>query len=158
MMRFAFFFVFILLLLLPCSLVTAEETWTAEQQQVLSSMDLLSATTAPQGAGADGYAAVLAEGFSRWTTGSGIINGKQAWVDGVRDWFTDGWRVVNRDQEIIEISVLGEYAFTRRIVEETYRGPDGDSSISKAGLAEIWVRSEDAWLLLRVNVDVLSSQ
>jgi len=158
MMRSKLFIVFILLLLLPFSLVTAKESWTAKQQEVLASMELLSATTAPKGTGADDYAAVLAEGFSRWTTGSSIINSKQTWVDGVRSWFDDGWRVVDRDQEVIEISVVGEYAFTRRIVEETYLGPGGESSVSKAGLAETWVHSEGDWLLLRVNADVLSSQ
>jgi hypothetical protein len=124
----------------------------------LASIELLSATTAPNGTGANGYAAVLAEGFSRWTTGSNIVNSKQAWVDGVRGWFDDGWRVVDRKQDVVEILVIGEYAFTRRVVEETYQSPSGESSVSKAGLAETWIRGESAWLLLRVNADVLSGQ
>jgi hypothetical protein len=158
MQRSIVFFVFMLLLLFPCSQVSAQDSWTAEQLEILASMELLSATTAPGGTGADGYAAVLAEEFSRWTTGSNIVNSKQAWVDGVRGWFDDGWRVVARDQDVVEILVIGEYAFTRRVVEETYQSPSGESSVSKAGLAETWIRGEGVWLLLRVNADVLTGQ
>ena len=158
MQRFRVISLFMLLLFLLCSLASAQETWTADQLEILASMELLSVTTAPDGSGADGYAAILAEEFSRWTTGSSVVNSKQAWVAGVRGWFDDGWRVVERTQEIVEISVVGEYAFSRRVVEETYLSPDGESSVSKAGLAETWVRGEGVWLLLRVNADVLSGQ
>jgi len=158
MQRFKVFIIFMPMLIVLCSFAWAQDSWTTEQLEILASMELLSATTAPNGTGADGYAAVLAEGFSRWTTGSSIVNSKQAWVDGVRDWFDDGWRVVERDQEIVEIIVIGEYAFTRRVVEETYQSPSGDSSVSKAGLAETWIRGEGVWLLLRANADVLSDQ
>jgi hypothetical protein len=158
MQRSTVLFVFMLLLLLPCSLVSAQDSWTPEQLEILASIELLSATTAPNGTGADGYAAVLAEGFSRWTTGSSIVNSKQAWVDGVRGWFDDGWRVVDREQDVVEILVIGKYAFTRRVVEETYLSPCGDSSVSKAGLAETWIRGDSVWLLLRVNADILSGQ
>jgi hypothetical protein len=120
-------------------------------------MELLSAATAPDGAGADDYAAVLSDDFSRWTTGSSVINDKQSWVAGLREWFDDGWRVSDRDQNILEVSVQGEIALTRRIVEETYLGPDGESSVSRAALAEIWVRGDGGWLLFWVNVDVLDS-
>jgi len=158
MQRYTLLFVFTVLLLLPVSPVSAQDSWTAEQQEVLASMELLSAATAPDGAGADDYAAILAEGFSRWTTGRGKIKDKQVWVDGVRGWFEDGWRVVDRNQEVLEVSVSGEYAFSRRIVEETYQGPDGESSVSKAGVAETWVRGAGPWLLLRVNVVVLTGE
>jgi hypothetical protein len=158
MQRFTNIFVFMLMLLLPCSLAFAQDSWTTEQLEVLASMELLSATTAPNGTGVDGYAAVLAEGFSRWTTGSSTVNSKQVWVDGVRSWFDDGWRVVGRAQEIVEILVIGEYAFTRRVVEETYLSPSGENSVAKAGLAETWIRGEGIWLLLWVNADVLSGQ
>jgi hypothetical protein len=79
-------------------------------------------------------------------------------VAGVRGWFDDGWRVVERVQEIVEITVVGEYAFCRRIVEESYLGPDGENSVSKAALAETWIRGEGAWLLLRVNADLIGDQ
>ena len=136
----------------------SQNSWSAEQSQVLEAMHRLSATTAADGNGADEYAEVLDENFSRWTTGSSLINHKKEWVDGVRDWFDDGWRVIDRQQTVLEITIRADEAFTRRVVEETYLGPDGDKTISKAGLAETWIRSEGSWLLLRVNVDVLDSQ
>ena len=150
--------VFILLLLCWPALILAQESWTTEQQEVLAAMARLSASTAPDGAGADDYAAVLAEEFSRWTIGGETLNGKKAWVEGVRSWFDDGWRVTDRNQEVSEVSLVGDFAFTRRIVEETNLGPDGEKTRSKAGLAETWVRVKGEWLLLRVNIYVLSSQ
>ena len=134
----------------------ADDSWSPEQQAVIESMQRLSASTAPDGKGADEYGSVLAEDFSRWTTGSTLVNHKEAWVEGVRGWFDDGWRVADREQTIVEITIVAEYAFTRRIVEETYLGPDGESSVSKAALAETWIRSDDGrWMLLRVNADVM---
>jgi len=138
------------------SSVFAQDSWTEEQREVLSSIERLSAATAPGGSGADGYAVILAEGYSRWTTGSKHINGKQDWVDDMRAWFDDGWRVTDREQLVLEVSVKGEFAYTRRIVEETYLGPEGESMVSKSALAETWVRGEDIWLLFRLNLDVLS--
>jgi hypothetical protein len=158
MKRITNYFLLTLLVLGTHSTVLATDTWTAEQLEVLSSVERMSAATAPGGSGADGYAAVLAEGYSRWTTGSKLINGKQDWVDGIRTWFDEGWRVTDRDQHVVEISVKDEYAFTRRIVEETYLGPTGESTVSKAALAETWVRDEGAWLLFRVHISVLDSQ
>ena len=121
-------------------------------------MHRLSESTAPDGGGADKYGEVLAENFSRWTTGSKVINHKSEWIEGVRSWLDDGWRVIERSQTILEITIRGDEAFTRRLVEEIYLGPDEEQTISKAALAETWVRSDDRWLLLRVNVDVLDSQ
>jgi hypothetical protein len=136
----------------------SQSSWSPEQSSLLASIHKLSASTAPDGAGADGYAAVLAENFSRWTTGSQVINRKTEWVEGVRGWFDDGWRVVDRNETIIEIKIRADEAFTRRIVEETYLGPNDERSVSRAARAETWVRSDRGWLLLRVNVDVLGSQ
>jgi hypothetical protein len=146
------------LLVPPYSDAKSQASWSPEQSQVLAAMHRLSATTAPDGEGADEYAAVLAENFSRWTTGSSVINRKKGWVEGVRDWFDDGWRVIDRHQTVLEVTIRADEAFTRRNVEETYLGPDKQKTISKAGLAETWVRSDSGWLLLRVNADVLDSQ
>ena len=135
----------------------AEETWNTEQLQVLEAIDTLSATTAPDGAGPDAYAAVLDDDFSRWTIGSEVINQKQAWVDGLREWFDDGWRVSNRQTRNLEILVRDDLAYTRRIVQETYSGPENEQSVSSAALAEVWVRRNEGWLLLLVNVHPLDS-
>lgn len=130
----------------------AQQNWTTEQREVLAAMDWLSAATAPDGLGPDAYAAALAPDFSRWTVGSTVMSGKYDWVRGVREWFDDGWRVAQRSTRHLEITVIGDLALTRRIVEETYRGPDGEESRSTAALAEVWTRRDGPWLLLRVNV------
>lgn len=147
----------LLLLAWPSPQAFAQDSWTPDQQGVLTAIERLSEATAPGGSGADGYSAVLSDQFSRWTTGSSKVTGKQEWVDGIGEWFEDGWRVTDRDQIVLEISVFGEFAFSRRIVEETYLGPNGDSTKSRAALAETWLRGESGWLLLRANVDVLDS-
>ena len=105
---------FILMPLLTCSLASAQDSRTAEPLETLASMEILSVTTAPNGTGADGYAAVLSVGFSRWTTGSNIVNGKQAWVDGVRGWFDDGWRV-----PIISLSCSNSPAFQEDVAPKS---------------------------------------
>jgi hypothetical protein len=150
-------FVLLLALAWPVSQAIAQDSWTPDQQGILISIERLSEATAPGGSGADGYGAVLSDQFSRWTTGSSSVTGKQEWVEGIREWFEDGWRVADRDQSILEISVVGDFAFTRRIVVEGYLGPDGDTTESRAALAETWIRGDGGWLLLRVNVDVLDS-
>lgn len=158
MKRFPFLLVFCLLSLSSYSSARSEGSWSPDQLQILGSIDRLSATTAPDGTGADAYGKALAEDFSRWTTGSTVINRKKEWVEGIRSWFDDGWRVADRNQVVLEITIRGDHAFTRRIVEETYLGPDGEKSMSKAALAETWARAGDTWLLFRVSADVLDSQ
>ncbi|NIP57094.1 MAG: DUF4440 domain-containing protein, partial [Gemmatimonadetes bacterium] len=108
-------------------------------------------------AGADAYGAVLADDFSRWTIGSDLVNGKEDWVEGVREWFEDGWRVSDRDTRHLEIVVRDDHAFTRRVVEETYLGPEGERSTATAALAEVWVREDGEWRLLRVDVRPVDS-
>jgi hypothetical protein len=142
------------LFVLPPS-TAAEDSWSAEQEQVLTAIQHLSATTAPGGSGADGYGRLLSEGFSRWTVGSEIVNGKEMWVEGIREWFDAGWRVSDRKSQTLEIQILGDTAFTRRLVTETYLGPEDETSTSSAALAEVWVRAEDGWLLHLVNVHPL---
>lgn len=127
--------------------------WSAQQQEVLTAIAKLSASTAPGGGGADDYAAMLTDDFSRWTIGSDVLSGKQAWVDGVREWFDDGWRVTGREAEVLEITVEGPTAYARRIVTESYTGPDGESSPpAKAALAEVWSHDGEGWRLQRVTV------
>lgn len=157
MHRLAHGFGSLFLLLWPCSQALAQDSWTEEQRGVLASIEQLSAATSPGGSGAEAYTAVLSDQFSRWTSGSSTISGKREWVEALTEWFDDGWRVTDRDQKVLEISVVGEFAFTRRIVEETYLGPGGETSVSRAALAETWNRVNGAWLLYRANVDVLDS-
>ncbi len=144
----------ILILFFSCiSIMTyGQDKWNANQQKVIETMNLLSEATATDGQGAEAYGSYLSDNFSRWTIGSSVVNNKQSWVEGVGEWFDDGWRVSERKQQYLEILIMGNYAHTRRIVTETYLGPNGDVSISKAALAEIWIKKNNKWLLYRVNV------
>ena len=132
---------------------SAPGEWSPRQREILDAIAGLSAATAPGGGGTDDYAAVLTDDFSRWTIGSDSVIGKQEWVDGIRGWFDDGWRVSDRQSEVLEITVEGSTAFSRRIVSETYVGPDGEISPSaRAALAEVWRRDGEGWRLQRVTV------
>jgi ketosteroid isomerase-like protein len=127
--------------------------WSTGQREILDAIAKLSAATAPGGGGADDYAAMLTEDFSRWTIGSDVLTGKQDWVEGIRAWYDDGWRVSDRQAEVLEITVEGGTAFSRRIVSETYTGPDGETSPpTGAALAEVWRRDGEGWRLQRVTV------
>lgn len=130
----------------------AQDSWTSEQLQVLEAIERLSSATAPGGEGADAYAASLAEDFSRWTVGSKGTANNIEWIEGIREWFDDGWRVSDREIEFLEIRIRDDIAFVRRIVMESYVGPAAEKSTSKAALSEVWVRGTDGWLLLIVNV------
>lgn len=154
-MKRILFLILTSLLLAGMAALADQTPWTPDQQEVLAAIGQLSATTAPDGGGADAYGALLADGFTRWTVGSELINDKGSWVAGIREWFDDGWRVADRVSKNLEIRVNGEFAFTRRIVQETYLGPDGDRSEARAAVAEVWIRGDERWLLLRANVHPL---
>ncbi|MDX1627854.1 MAG: DUF4440 domain-containing protein [Fulvivirga sp.] len=130
----------------------AQNHWTPEQLELLQTISQFSETTSPEGRGADAYAAFLTEDFTRWTIGNDKINNKMTWVDGVREWFDDGWRVSERESTNLHILIKDNFAFTRRIVTETYLGPDGDTSKAKAALAEVWIKKQSQWKLFSVNV------
>ena len=130
--------------------------WSPGQRQILGAIAKLSASTAPGGGGADDYAALLTDDFSRWTIGSDVLSGKQEWVDGIRAWFDDGWSVSHREAEVLEITIEGGTAYSRRIVTETYARPDGETTpAAKAALAEVWRRDGEGWRLQRVTVHPL---
>ena len=140
-----------ILIVLVCATIVAAEEHSAEEQQIIDAIERLSAATAPGGGGPDAYAEVLASDFTRWTMGEGEIQDRDAWVDGMRGWWEDGWRVTARETDYLEIAVLGEFATMRRIVTESYRGPEDEESRSRTALAETWVRRAGEWRLLRVN-------
>jgi hypothetical protein len=125
---------------------------TVGEAGVREAMARLSASTAPEGGGPDAYAQTLAGDFARWTVGSDVINDRDAWVEGMRTWWVDGWRVSGREENLLELSTRDGFAFTRRVVTETYVGPEGESTVATAALAEVWVQEGDAWKLLLVNV------
>lgn len=128
-----------------------QESWTPEQRQILNATERLSAATAPGGAGAEAYASVLHEDFSRWALGGAKVHDRQSWVEGVGEWFDDGWRVSDRKVDYLEITIRGHIAFSRRIVTETYQGPNNENNSATAALAEVWIRENDKWYLLRVD-------
>ncbi|RMF72912.1 MAG: hypothetical protein D6738_10085 [Acidobacteria bacterium] len=118
----------------------------------------MSAATEPGGGGVEAYAAELAVEYSRWTIGSETLIDRASWLEGIDGWLVEGWRVVERDTRMLEIRILGEYAATRRIVKESYVGPNGERSSSRSALAETWVRAGDGWRLLRVDANPLDDR
>ena len=140
-----------------CQIAQAQEQWTPDQQGIIDAITKLSAATAPDGGGADAYAEILAEDFNRWTMGTSAVTKKTEWVNGIRGWFGDGWRVVDRESQYIEITVRDKKGFVRRIVTETYRSPEGESSSSQAALSEVWVRQNEQWLLSRAEIAVMNN-
>ena len=134
-----------------------QESFTAKQQEIINTIDQLSATTAPDGQGAHAYGSFLTENYSRWTLGSKKINYKQDWIEGIQEWFEDGWRVSDRKQQFIEIVTSEDVAYTRRIVTEIYLGPNKETSSSKSALTEKWVKHNDKWLLHRVDIQTMNN-
>lgn len=135
----------------------AQDEAANDRRMLLDAIERLSAATAPGGGGAEEYAQVLADDYSRWTLGSATMDDKATWVDGVRGWFSEGWRVADRTAENVDIEIRGDLAFTRRLVQESYVGPDGSRTSSRSAVAEVWTRATDdsAWKLLRVDVHPL---
>ena len=140
------------LILCLTSVANAQDSWTDEQQTVIAAVEQLSESTAPDGAGADAYGVMLADDFSRWTVGSQETQYKDSWIEGIREWFDDGWRVSKRESQFLQIDIRDRFAFTRRNVTEHYLGPDGETSSSNAALAEVWIQSDNGWLLQYVSV------
>ena len=139
--------------------VVAQDDVDKDLRMLLGAIEQLSAATAPGGGGAQAYAPLLAENYSRWTLGSTVLNSKSTWVDGIHEWFSEGWRVVDRNVDNVEIKIQGDLAFARRLVEETYLGPDGSRTSSRSAIAEVWTRDEDGttWKLLRVDLHPLDA-
>ena len=133
----------------------AQENFTSQQKEIVDAINGLSKTTSPKGNGATAYGKFLADDFSRWTIGSDKISKKKEWLEGIRSWFDEGWRVSDRKQQNLEINIRDGYAFAHRIVIESYQGPKGDTSNSKAALAEIWVKIDNQWKLLTVTMHPL---
>ena len=90
---------FFCILSLFLSTAISAQDWSKEQQQVINAIERLSASTAPDGGGADAYGEMLTDDFSRWTVGSSLINYKKEWLEGISEWFDDGWRVSDRQVE-----------------------------------------------------------
>ena len=149
----------LVLLFAPAAPVRATESSRPDlPADLAAAMRALSAATEPGGEGSSAYAQRLARDFSRWTLGAQAANDRQAWVRGVADWFDAGWRVSERRSQLIDVDLEGEFAFVRRIVDETYRGPANEVSASRAALAETWVRQDGSWKLLRVDALPLEAQ
>ncbi|WP_394693600.1 hypothetical protein [Hyphobacterium sp.] len=122
-----------------------------ETAPVLEAIARLSESSETDGGGPDVYAGSLCPGFTRWTPGSDETSDKNSWLDGVRGWWDEGWRVSERETEWIQVTLSGKHAFVRRNVAETYTGPDGEESSSRSALVETWSLQSGGWCLLHAN-------
>ncbi len=148
----------LIILVAFCSIAQAQERWSSAQKEIITAIQKFSESTAVNGQGAEAYASFLCEDFSRWTIGSESLSDKENWVKGIGDWFEEGWRVSDRKQKFIEISIQKDMAYVRRIVSKTYLGPDGSTSSSKAALVETWKKADEMWLLCRTNVQPIQDK
>jgi hypothetical protein len=128
------------------------QDFSSEEQAIVAQMSALSASMQENGSGGSGYALILAPEYTRWTTGSETISDRETWLRGIHDWFNGGWRVADSKNNILEITVHGEFAFVRRIATETYAGPNGEDQIFQSGVVEVWVKKDDQWLLLQASI------
>jgi len=135
-----------------CSTGVRAQDWNVDQLAVIAAIDALSETTSLEGRGGEAYGDLLAEGFTRWTVGEASITGRTALIESIHEWWDDGWRVADRRSRIVELTVFGDMAVTRRLVYERYLGPDGESSESNSAVGEVWVRKEGRWRLFRADV------
>jgi ketosteroid isomerase-like protein len=148
-MRFIYPFVFLFSFL---QLSISQGSENQAEMAVMASIAKLSKATSPGGGGADAYADILTEDYSRWTLGSDSSQNKYDWVEGIREWFDDGWRVTDRQTSKFFFSSKGDLAFTRRVVSESYIGPGGEKSSGKAAVSEVWRKEGEVYLLWRVDI------
>lgn len=138
--------------------VSAQQ-WNHNQQAVATAIEELSASTVPGGDGPEGYASMLADDFTRWTLGGDRMSDRDSWVRGIEEWWEDGWRVVEREGEIVDITMTGDMAFVRRTAYERFAGPTGEpGDLTGAALAEVWVRRDGVWRLWRVDITLLGAE
>ena len=87
------------------ALILAFSTQNDETERVMEAIAILSESTETDGGGPEVYAGMLCPGFSRWTLGSVQISDRDSWLNGVRGWWEDGWRVSERETEWIQVTL-----------------------------------------------------
>ena len=145
-------FLSMLLFLVSLAAQASNQEFSSEEQAIVSQMTALSASMQKNGSGGDGYALILAPKYTRWTIGSETINDRETWLQGIHDWFNGSWRIADSKNNILEITVHGEFAFVRRIATETYAGPNGEDQIFQSGVVEVWIKKNDQWLLIQASI------
>jgi hypothetical protein len=145
-------YILVMMMSIIWSTPATESAVITEKEQLKSRMYQLSNTMKKGGSGGQGYAELLMPNFTRWTVGSEIINNKSKWVKGINDWFDSGWRVSESHNDILEIRIFTNLAFTRRIVTETYLGPNNEKNIYRTGVVETWLKEQGNWFLLNASV------
>jgi hypothetical protein len=125
---------------------------TEDHKSIKAVMKRIAQSTSSDGLGADEYGKYLHAEFTRWSMKDSEEINKTDFIESVREWFDEGWRVPTREAQIVSFKVIGDMAFSRRIVTETYSGPDGESGSSKSALSETWKKENNNWLLFSVEV------
>ena len=146
------YYILFMTLLFTSSIQAVTDISKDVEKQIKSRMLELSKTMTKGGSGGKGYAQILMPNYTRWTVGSEIINNKSNWLKGINDWFDSGWRVSESKNVILEIRIIKDLVFTRRIVTETYVGPKNEKNIYKTGVIETWIKQNDNWFLLNASV------
>ena len=143
---------FTILLLAITTTHANNQNFDSEQKAIISQMNSLSSSMYKDGNGGKAYATILAPTYTRWTSGSDLINDRVNWLKGINDWFNSGWRIANSQNNILEIEIHGDFAFVRRVATETYVGPKGENQIFQSGVVEVWTKKNSVWLLLQASI------
>lgn len=143
---------FAIMLLTITTAQANNQNFDSEQKAIISQMKALSSSMYKGGKGGNAYAAILAPDYTRWTSGSDLINDRANWLKGINDWFDSGWRIADSQNNILEIKIQGNLAFVRRVATETYSGPKGESQVFQSGVVEVWTKKNNTWLLLQASI------
>ena len=122
------------------------------------SIDALSASLMVGGPGWQAYADQLHDNYSRASTG-GNYQRRDAFVEGLRQWWDHGMRVAARETVPVGLDTAGDVAIVRTRVTERFVGPDGAPADGFSGhVTNVWLREDGRWRLLSANIERIAEE
>lgn len=135
-------------LLIAAPVAATDETAQHSEAELRATMAAYAQTLTPDGAGPEAYASYLADDYSRWAIGGDILTRAEL-VSAVEDWHAAGNRVTRRESDILELSIVGDYAFVRSHFVETFENGDGPTGEFRGFVAATWRAAPGGWRLVR---------
>ncbi len=120
------------------------------------SMAELSASIAVGGAGWEAYANLLHADYARWAMGE-VYEGREKFVNSLKEWWDYGMRVESRDVEIVGVDIIGDIAIVRFVTTETFIGPDGESVGFSGHVSNTWIKEHGDWKLLSADISSITA-
>lgn len=149
MPRFAF--VLLCTLLLESALAAPEIADEALRNQ----FNELSSATLVGGQGWKAYKQLLHPEYARWAMGE-VYEKREKFVRSLEEWWDYGMRVAERDIEIVAVDMVGNLAFVRFKITETFVGPDGPAEGFSGYVSNTWIKEHGTWLLLSVEISSIA--